>query len=274
VIRTTRERDRWSLQTALIHLQHRETGRRVALMSMIHIGEATFYTRVNELIAEQEQKGGLILYEGLGQLSDAEIAALTPDERKVWEGIAPLTEMYRKLATALDLVAQPDAMTKPKPEWIRADLPLKRLLTLWSERRLPLLPAMEQATRALESAFLKRATRLLLLQEPLILSTFRLVRGWSPGLGRLSALLVDERNDAAMAAFDAAPSDREALIVYGAGHVPGLLTALHRRGYRERGRDWFTAHTEQIPFSDLLDVAGEWWRKAQASARPASTGRR
>jgi hypothetical protein len=185
VIRTIREGDRWSLQTALTHLRHPQTGRRVRLMSMIHIGEPLYYTRLNEVIAEHD---GLVLFEGLGQLTEAELNELTPDERKVYEAIAPLNDAYRKIAAALDLVAQPDALAKPGPTWIRADLPLKRLLTLWAQRRLPLIPAMEAASRTLESPIFKRTTRLLLLQEPLILSAFRLLSGWSPALGRPSAM--------------------------------------------------------------------------------------
>ena len=269
MIRTIREGDRWHLQTALIHLRHRESGRRVQLMAMIHIGEPRFYTRVNEVIAEH---AGLVLFEGLGQLTEAEVASLTPDERRVYDSIAPLTDAYRRLAAALDLVAQPDALTKPGPNWVRADLPLRRLLTIWSERRLPLLPAMDAAGRALENAFLKRATRLLLLQEPFILGAFRMLRGWSPALGRLSHLLVDERNEAAMQAFDSTPPEQDILLIYGAGHVAGLLVALERRGYREVARDWFTAHTERIALTDLFDAATGIWRWASASSRPS--GRR
>ena len=264
MIRTIRERDRWNLQTALIHLRHRETGRRVRLMSMIHIGEPVYYTRVNEIIADHD---GLVLFEGLGQLTDDEIAALTPEERKVYDAIAPLTEAYRQLAAALDLVAQPDALTKPGPNWLRADLPLGRLLTLWAERRLPLIPAMEAAMRTLEGAFFKRTTRLLLLQEPLILGAFRLLRGWSPAVGRLGNLLVDERNEAALKVFDSTPVEKDILLIYGAGHVPGLLTALERRGYREVARDWFTAHSERIAGSDWLDIAADFWKRANPRPR-------
>ena len=270
MIRTVRDRDRWDLQTALIHLRHRETGRRVRLAAMIHIGEPVYYERINEVIAEHE---GLVLFEGLGQLGDDEIAVLTPDERRVYEAIAPLTEAYRRLAAALDLVAQPDALTKPGPNWLRADLPLGQLLTRWAERQLPLIPAMDAATRTLQGPLLKRTTRLLLLQEPLILGAFRLLRGWSPALGRLSNLLVDERNEAALNVFDATPADRDVMLIYGAGHVPGLLTALERRGYREAARDWFTAHSERIAGSDWLDYIGDWWKRAGRTPPPAPSRR-
>jgi len=270
VIRTIREGDRWSLQAALIQMRHRESGRTVRLMSMIHIGEPKFYTRVNELIAERDD---LVLFEGLGQLTPEEIEQLTPEERRVYDSLAPLNEAYRRIASALGLVAQPDALTKPGPGWLRADLPLKRLLAIWSERRLPLIPAVDAAGKALEGAFMRRATRLLLLQEPLILGAFRLVRGWSPALGRLSHLLVDERNEAAIAVFDGTPADKDVLFLYGAGHIAGLQSALEKRGYRVTARDWFTVHTERIALTDLFDTAAGAWRWANESASKYGTRR-
>jgi hypothetical protein len=263
VIRTIREGDRWSLQTALLHLRHPDTGRRVRLMSMIHVGEPKFYTRINEVIDEHT---GLVLFEGMGQLTDEEIAGLTPDERRVYDSLMPLNDAYRKLAAALDLVAQPDALHKPGPNWVRADLPLKRLLASWSERQLPLLPVMDAATNALKGAFFKRTTRLLLLQEPLILTAMRHVRGWSPSIGRLTRLLVDERNEAAIGIFDGTPREQDILFIYGAGHIAGLVEALEQRGYRKAGRDWFTAHTERIAYTDIFDAASGFWRRA--SGRP------
>ncbi len=270
MIRTIREGDRWSLQTALLHLRHPQTGRRVRLMSMIHIGEPKFYTRINELIDEHD---GLVLFEGMGQLTEEEKEGLTPDERRVYDTLMPLNDAYRRIAAALDLVAQPDALQKPGPNWVRADLPLKRLLAIWADRQLPLLPVMDAATTALQGALFKRTTRLLLLQEPFILAAFRHVRGWSPALGRLSRLLVDERNEAAIGVFDGTPQEQDILFIYGAGHIQGLLDALEQRGYRKAGRDWFTAHTERIAYTDVFDAASGIWR--WASGRPRNgAGRR
>lgn len=277
MIRTIHQGDAWRLQTALLHLRH-PSGRRVRLMSMIHIAEQAFYDGVNALIVEHEADGGLIFFEGLGQLSEAEVAELAPAEREVYQGLAPLTEAYRTLAGALGLAAQPDALTKPKPEWVRADLPLRRLLTSWASRQLPLLPALDAAGKALDSPFVRRAGRFMLLQEPLILGAFQVARGVSPVLGRMGALLLDERNAAAVAAFDAAPSEPDALIIYGAGHVGGLVAALQEGGYRRAGRDWYTAMSERIDPLDWLRsafAAGQgsrfspWSQSSAARGRPA-----
>ncbi len=114
-------------------------------------------------------------------------------------------------------------------------------------------------------------TRLLLLQEPFILGAFQYLKAWAPGLGRLTSLLIDERNVAALATFDAVPTDGDVLMMYGAGHIPGLLAGFTARGYRETARDWFTAHAERIPYSDLLDRASDWLRVS--FGRPGSSRR-
>jgi hypothetical protein len=253
VIRTVREGDTWRLQTAVIDLRHPRTGHRVRLLSMIHIGRADYYGFLGQLI---EGHTGPVLYEGVGDLAPEEVAALPEDERRVYASLAVLNAAYRRLAAALHMVAQPDAMPRPGPNWLRADLPVRELLRRWVRGRLPLIPMIDAAGQALDSALMRRATRLLLLQEPYILAAFQVLRGWAPALGRLTALLVDERNAAALATFDTVPADRDVLMTFGAGHVPGLLAGFAARGYREEARSWYTAHEERIPFTDLLDYCG------------------
>lgn len=269
MIRTIREGDRWRLQTAAIALEQPQTGQRVLLLSMIHIGRPDYYARLAALV---EEHPGTVLFEGVGELSPEEQAALPEEERRVYAGLASLNAGYRRIAAALGLVAQPDAMPKPRPGWVRADLPVRELLRRWVAGRLPLVPLMDQAGQALESALARRVTRLLLLQEPWILSVFRLVKGISPNLGRLTGLLVDERNAAALATFDtlAGPAAQDVLITYGAGHVPGLLAGFRTRGYRVRHQDWYTAHEERIPYTDLLDRAAPIF--AQRGSKGAGSG--
>jgi hypothetical protein len=257
VIRTIREGDTWRLQTAVNHLRHGERGDRLTLLSMIHIGRPDYYARLGEMI---EGHPGRVLFEGVGELTPEEAAALPDAERQVYESLASLNGAYQRLAASLHLVAQPDSMPKPGPDWIRADLPVQELLRRWVAGRLPLVPLMDSAGQALDSALMRRVTRLLLLQEPFILGAFRLFRGWAPGLGRLTGLLIDERNAAALKVFDELDDRSDILMMYGAGHVPGLLEGFHARGYRIVGREWSTAHEERIPYSDLLDRCGPLWK--------------
>src|SRR5262249_50095187 len=149
----------WKLQTAVLHLRHPETGRRVTLLSMIHVGLPQYYARLSELVEGHE---GVVLYEGLGELSAGEVDALSAEERRGYGSLAAVNAADRRLAAALNLVSQPDAMPRPRPEWVRADLAVHELLRRWLAARLPLIPVIDGTSRLLESAFLRRATRLLL----------------------------------------------------------------------------------------------------------------
>lgn len=253
MLRTIREGDLWQLQTAAITLQHPATGHRITLLALIHIGRPDYYGCLSELIDAHQ---GYILYEGVGELTEGEQGQLTDHERRVYQSLAALNDAYRRIAAALHLVAQPDAMPQPAADWIRADLPARELLRRWVALRLPLIPVMNTAGDALQSTLMRRATRFMLLHEPYILSAFQFLRGHAPGLRRLTALLIDQRNTAALAAVDALTPDREMLMTYGAGHIPGLVGGLTDRGYREVAREWHTAHAERIPLTDLLDRAG------------------
>ncbi|MFN8559552.1 MAG: hypothetical protein U0531_20175 [Dehalococcoidia bacterium] len=154
--RTTRAGDIWSLQTVIDRMVHPQTGRRVDVVAMIHIARAEYYAEVVRLM---EGRPALVLYEGVGELTPAEEEALTEDERRVYASLASLHGAYRRIAASLALVAQPDAMPKPLPDWVRADLPVRDLLERWVRGRLPLLPVMDAAGRALDSAVLRRTTR-------------------------------------------------------------------------------------------------------------------
>lgn len=250
MIRTIREGDRWKLQTAGLHLRHPGTGRRIILLSMIHIGLPSYYTRLSEMVQTHK---GTVLYEGVGLLGPEEVAELTPDEAKVYASLSQLHEAYRKIAGAVNLVAQPDAMPKPEPDWVRADLPVRELLRRWAAGRLPLIPLMEGAGDAFSTPFARGVIRMVLLGEPLVLATLKTVKGVVPGIGRTAALLIDERNEAALAAFDGLETTDDVIMTYGAAHISGLLAGFRARGYRLRARDWFTAHEERLPYTDMFD---------------------
>ena len=253
ILRTIREGSRLHMQTAVLRLRHQETGRRLTVCSMIHIARPEFYQRIIDIINAHD---GDVLFEGVGELTPEQLAELSDEQRRVYESLAQLNNVYRQIAATLGLVAQPDAMPKPRPQWVRADLPVRELLDRWLARRLPLIPLMDAGGDLFASPFTRRLVSLALLQEPYLLGALRMTRGSLFGLGRMTALLLDERNTAALAAFDALPDGNNALIMYGAGHIPGLLDGFRARGFRGDTREWVTAHTDALPFAEFFQRSG------------------
>jgi len=249
VIRTITEGSEAALQTAVTRLDQSRSDREVKIVSTIHIGLPSYYDELNGII---DSFKGTILFEGIGSLTEAEIAGLSDQERKIYERIAPLHELYEKLAGPLGLVFQGTALHYDRERWVNADVPLKQLIGLWADQKVPLLPLQHIPDEIFQSEANKRMAMMLLLQEPLILSLFKGLRTFVPTVRRFNDVLIEERNRAAIRAFDAVPADQDVLIIYGAGHVSGLLDALRDRWYWRKSESWHTAFRGESLFGDPL----------------------
>ena len=261
VIRTTQDWTQASLQTAIVEMRQGETGRRVTLVGMIHVALASYYDAVNALIAEHEAGGGVILYEGLGSLSEDEVNQLSPRERSIYRTLVPLHALYAAFAARLDLAFQEKAIHYDRGRWVHADLPLRELLRRWADSGAPMLPLGDLAADKLnvpEGSFARGLTGFMLLQTPLMLSAVTHLRGWVRPLARLSELLISDRNRAALDALEATDPKADAVILYGAGHVPDLIEGLERRGFREANRRWLTAYTQAAPWRKVVDAVEQF----------------
>jgi hypothetical protein len=261
---------RASLQTAIIELRNRASGHRVTLIAVIHVASRDYYEGIQSLIDAHESAGGAVLYEGLGSLSEAEIAALPPRERAVYRTLAPLHELYGAFARSLDLVFQGDAIRYDRLRWVNADIPLRELLHRWAESGAPLLPLGEAGANGftMSKGRLSRGlSALTLLQTPLMLTLLNRLHGRIPMLGRLRELLLSDRNRAALDALESAAPGRDALVLYGAAHIDGLVDGLERRGYVAEDPRWLTAFTVELPWDRRVQAvrsqtaaAYKYWR--------------
>jgi hypothetical protein len=272
-IRTQWDFGRASLQTAVGEMRGRAGGRRIVLVAAVHVGSREYFGEIQRLIDAHEAAGGVVLYEGLGSLSEFEIAELPPSERAVYRTLAPLHELYGAFARSLSLAFQGDVIRYDRARWINADIPLRELLQRWSESGAPLLPLGEPGAAGFDipnSPLARGISALTLLQTPLMLSVLNRLHGRIPALGKLRELLLSDRNRAALDAVDASPADRDALILYGAGHIEGLAEGLERRGYVAGGQSWLTAFTLDLPWASGVDglrsqvtAAQKYWRAAR-----------
>ena len=86
----------------------------------------------------------------------------------------------------------------------------------------------------------------------------------NPGFMQMT---VDERNDRALAAL---PSDRDAVLLWGAGHVPGLAAGLRRAGYERQASAWLNVGELPPLRTSAMAVWGAW-RADQGSADSGDT---
>lgn len=259
-----------SLQTAVTTLRERGMGRRVVLVSAIHVARPQYYTRIDRLVAAHEHAGGAVLYEGLGSLTEGEIAELSDEERAIYRSLAPLHDLYRALARSLDLVFQGEALRYDRERWLNADLSLRELVRRWAEAGAPILPlgAAGRGDLGLASAHIGRRTGgLLLLLTPALLRLFGGLSRRLPAIGRLRELLVSDRNRAALDALESIDPRRDAVIIYGAGHIAELVEGLERRGYTIVHQSWLTAFVWHAPWARAIRGGGRSGTERPASAR-------
>lgn len=275
LLRTDWEWNRASLRTAVTEMRRRTSGRTVTLISVVHVGLREYYDAISRLIAATEAGGGVVLYEGLGSLSEPEIASLSQRERAIYRTLAPLHELYGAFAQSLGLVFQGEAIPYDRSRWVNADIPLRELLRRWEESGAPLLPLDAAGSGGLaipNSRFARGISGLTLLQTPLMLAALNRLHGYVPALGKLRELLLSDRNRAALDALEQTSPDRDAVVLYGAGHMAGIRDGLELRGYRAVGQSWLTAFTQQFPWSEGLDTLREQTNSLQALWR-GSRGR-
>lgn len=261
------------MQTAVSEMRERSGPRKVLLVAVVHVGTREYFDEIQRLIDGHVAAGGAVLYEGLGSLSEAEIAELPPRERAVYRTLAPLHELYGAFARSLGLVFQGDAIRYDRARWVNADIPLRELLHRWSESGAPLLPLGEPGRNGFsipDTGLSRGISALTLLQTPLMLSALNRLHGHIPALGKLRELLLSDRNRAALDAIDATTGKSDALVLYGAGHIAGLAEGLERRGYVADGQRWLRAFTLQLPWASRVDalraqtsVAQKYWRAAR-----------
>jgi hypothetical protein len=254
-------------------MRHRVESRRIVLVGAVHVGRKDYFDEIQRLIDAHESAGGMVFYEGLGSLSESELAQLEPDERAVYRTLAPLHELYGAFARSLGLVFQGEAIRYKRNTWINADLPLKVLLHRWVESGAPLLPLGKPGSEGFsvpDTGLARGLSAFTLLQTPLMLSALSRLHGHIPSLGKLRELLLSDRNRAALDAIDAAQTQGDGLLLYGAGHLAGLVEGLERRGYLLSDQHWLTAFTFDLPWAAGLDIlraqslaVHRYWRAAR-----------
>lgn len=162
-----------------------------------------------------------------------------------------------KLAEAMDLVFQLDAMDHNKPNWRNSDLSIDQV-----QARLADSGADTEIFATLDgTSFLAKAADLLLgimsatpgsrgmmrLVMIEVLSKADLFLDQVPGeMGELMKVILDDRNEVVLqdlkAVLEKEPGVKTMAIIYGAGHLPGLERALvEDLGYTPNGDTWRAA---------------------------------
>jgi hypothetical protein len=208
------------------------------------VADRAYYDEVQDLLDGCDT----VLFEGVGH---GKAGSPPPDEE-----LARYDALFRlqiKLKDLLGLEFQHDGLDYKRDFWKNADVDMESLSARLKEEGVG-LPTDPPLIRALLNLVMGVLDASKLGENPqfrqqikrqsaaALAASDTLFGGAMQGLGRV---LIDWRNDAALAALDAdlaaGPKGRWIAIFYGAGHLPDLTAKLLARGLEYQGTDWLRA---------------------------------
>ena len=230
------------LQTPVIRYRHRRTGRTVTLVGTAHVGEASYYDRLHATVTRLEAAGAVVCYEWIGPAAEEEWAVASAGERAARDVSRAMGEAtFRRVCRSLGWVEQ-GAVFRRAPSWRNVDMTDLELVRL---ARPETLRGLREAfgdvwgsslTQDRADAFAGAAAGVVF--RLVSLDWFDLLRHittWDDASRQFNHVEVEERNAHALASL---PAGADVVLLWGAGHLPGLAAGLKQAGHRRQGTTW------------------------------------
>jgi hypothetical protein len=233
-----------ALLTAIARLFDEKTRTTVFLVGAVHVADHAYFERVQDLLDGCDR----VLFEGVGHGK----AGSPPPEEEVARYDA-LFRLQLKLKDLLGLEFQKDGVDYRRDFWKNADVDMESLSARMKEEGvgLPTDPPLVRGLLSLVMGVLDGSKladnpqfrQQIKRQAAAALATSDVL--FSGQMRGLNKVLIEWRNDAALAAFDhelaAGPKGRWIAIFYGAGHLSDMTQKLLARGLEYQGTDWLRA---------------------------------
>lgn len=208
--------------------------RHVVLFGVSHIAGHEFWKKSNTFIAELEEKGFEIHFEGV--TNDMDTPAIAPN--------------YKAIADLIGLQDQHSGLSYKK-HWKRTDTTTSKLLSKSSPEKIAKAAdkaaQLEELIKNVSTGDQREA------HAAVFLKAMKLLPYISPVLGAINSIpsstmvagiskksLIDDRNDIAVQAI--LGTDRNVAAVWGALHLPGIGRSLRREGFTLATRQWHPAY--------------------------------
>jgi hypothetical protein len=221
------------VRSAVIRLKRRDTPLQYVLYPMIHMAKPSFYAAVTTRL----KRADVVVVEGVSRSRDGGavlVRALTSSYRVLrFNRRARLVEQDIDYGSLDVEIVRPDVDSAQfKAAWSR--IPLADRLLMWVVLPFVVLVWLFGGTRMIWSSALEQND----LPSPEDEDA-------AEAMPELERAVVGERDDRLLAALRRLHEERaheaiEVAVVYGAGHVPAVVTGLMRYGYRPRSGEWLT----------------------------------
>ena len=240
-------------QTSIHRYVHPDTGRRVTLLGTHHVGKARYFTGLRTVIDELEAAAGAVVHCEGSRLRLCDEADITAEEQQLLAQLRRCDELEKRRLHELGWIGQIDGLGYP-PHWQVIDLSYLQIArrlgpaatrTL-THRKTRAFDWPEDDRRGLQRLQLRIALTLRLTCND------RYVTQLARQRGSADAVLLGERTTVALDGVSG--TDRDTVLVWGAGHLPGLGAGLRDQGFiREGELEWHTV-------SEVPSIARSVWR--------------
>jgi hypothetical protein len=229
-------------QTPVIRYENRKTGRTVTLIATMHSGTNAYFNKLDEIIAGLEAAGAVVCYEGIRPAAEEEWARAAGGERAA-RGLSVPVSGLQAVCRYLGWVEQ-SAGLKYSPSWRNVDMTelelvrqaqphnISEMSDRFSDLFAGLTPEQIGEIAGSGEALL---VRLMSLDYFDLLRRLSMRAASSDAHRNVDRVMVEERNRGALARL---PSDTDAVLLWGSGHLPGLAAGLRKTGYRQRSTAW------------------------------------
>lgn len=236
------------VQSPVVRFENPHTGRSVTVVATSHTGAAAYYEQLRAVINEMESAGAAVCLEGAGSASGQELASASDEERaalgryEAWR--APATDLSAATGRYLGWVDQSAALGS-SPTWRNADMTKLELVRRAGPQSLLSLhvpgDGFTRMTRDRQEAFAAGgyAISVRLAQYGWLIDLLQslLARLAGNAHKRLQDVEIEGRNSHLLGSL---PTESDAVLPWGAGHMRGLARGLRRAGYRRRETTWVT----------------------------------
>lgn len=235
-----------ALETPVVYYEHPKTKQKVVFVATIHLAEAEYYAKLQELIDSLISEGYVVLYEGVGSFSEEQANGLDEAKRKVWEQTRLLFQAMDILAELMGLQYQRDGISY-QPGWINTDMSFKTLVDLFVAKGVSL------SDKEIKIAELIENDR----DRSLVVWIFNKLLQWMPVWGvifymrgilverqrRIKDILIKKRNKIAWDGIQKQPAESNVLTIWGAEHWRGIHKKLTGEGgFRKIKTEWRAAY--------------------------------
>jgi hypothetical protein len=223
------------LQAPTVSYAHPDTGRSVTVVGTLHVGEQAYFNGLRGVIDGLSAAGMLVHSEG-SRLLPCDEPDITDAEQQLLSDLRRCHELEQRRVAGLGWVGQVAGLGYP-PHWQITDLNQLQIIRRCGPDTIGRTVARMRKSLDWPDSDPRGVAR---FRFATAVSLHALARSPKPARRDTDAVLLHARTALALDRLDA--TNRDTVMVWGSGHVPGLDAGLRQRGFLATAEpQWHTA---------------------------------